>query len=122
MALSDTAIKKAKATDKAYSITDGEGLYLWVTPSGGKLWRWGYRFESKEKLMSFGKYPDVSLSQARERHKEARKLLASKIDPMAKRKADRTVERTASVNSFANVAALWLKPNAGCKGYCKTCP
>ena len=59
--------------------------------------------------MSFGKYPDVSLAQARERHKEARKLLASRIDPMAQRKADKTVERTASVNSFANVAALWLK-------------
>ena len=109
MALSDTAIKKAKATEKAYSMSDGEGLYLWVTPSGGKLWRWGYRFESKEKLMSFGKYPDVSLAQARERHKEARRLLASKIDPMAQRKADKTVERTASENSFANVAARWLK-------------
>jgi len=59
--------------------------------------------------MSFGKYPDVSLAQARERHKEARKLLASRIDPMAQRKADKTVERTASENSFANVAALWLK-------------
>jgi hypothetical protein len=109
MALSDTAIKKAKATEKAYSMSDGEGLYLWVTPSGGKLWRWGYRFESKEKLMSFGKYPDVSLAQAREHHKEARKLLASRIDPMAQRKADKTVERTASENSFANVAARWLK-------------
>ncbi|WP_433969823.1 tyrosine-type recombinase/integrase [Tunturiibacter gelidiferens] len=84
-------------------------MYLWVTPSGGKLWRWGYRFESKEKLMSFGKYPDVSLAQARDRHKEARKLLASKIDPMAQRKADKTFERTASENSFANVAALWWK-------------
>jgi integrase len=59
--------------------------------------------------MSFGKYPDVSLAQAREHHKEARKLLASRIDPMAQRKADKTVERTASENSFANVAARWLK-------------
>jgi Arm DNA-binding domain len=59
--------------------------------------------------MSYGKYPDVPLAQAREHHKEARKLLASGIDPMAQRKADKTAERIASVNSFANVAALWLK-------------
>jgi hypothetical protein len=61
--LTDTEIKKAKATDKAYSMGDGGGLYLWVKPTGGKLWRWSYRFEGKEKLMSLGKYPDVSLAQ-----------------------------------------------------------
>jgi hypothetical protein len=77
MALTDTAIRKAKAKEKPYGMSDGDGLYLWLTPSGGKLWRWGYRFQNKEKLMSFGKYPDVSLAQARERHKEARRLLAS---------------------------------------------
>jgi integrase len=109
MALTDTAIKKAKAEAKPYSMSDGEGLYLWLTPSGGKLWRWGYRFERKEKLMSYGKYPDVSLAQARERHKEARKVLAAGIDPMAQRKAEKTAGRIASENSFANVAALWLK-------------
>src|ERR1700729_88613 len=102
MALSDTAIKRAKTSEKAYSLSDGEGLYLWVTPAGGKLWRWGYRFDRKEKLMSFGKYPDVSLAQVRERHKEARKLLASGTDPMAQRKADKTAERIASENSFAS--------------------
>jgi integrase len=109
MALSDTAIKRAKVSDKAYSMSDDKGLYLWVTPAGGKLWRWGYRFDRKEKLMSFGKYPDVSLAQARDRHKEARNLLADGKDPMAQRKADKTAERIASENSFANVAALWLK-------------
>jgi len=71
MALTDTAIKKAKAKEKPYSMSDGDGLYLWLTPSGGKLWRWGYRFERKEKLMSHGKYPDVSPARARERHSEA---------------------------------------------------
>lgn len=109
MALSDTAIKKAKAAEKAYSMSDGEGLYLWVTPAGGKLWRWGYRFEGKEKLISYGKYPDVGLAKARELHKEARKLLAEGKDPMAQRKADKTAERIASESSFAKVASQWLK-------------
>jgi len=108
MALTDTAIRKSKAKDRPYSMSDGEGLYLWLTPSGGKLWRWGYRFQGKEKLMSYGKYPDVSLVRARERHSEARKLLADGIDPMAHRKAEKTAERTANQNSFANVTALWL--------------
>jgi hypothetical protein len=64
--LTDTEIKKAKARDKAYSLGDGGGMYLWITPAGGKLWRWSYRSEGKEKLMSLGKYPDISLVQARE--------------------------------------------------------
>ena len=71
--LTDTEIKRSKAAEKAYSLGDGGGLYLWVKPTGGKLWRWSYRFEGKEKLMSLGKYPDVSLAQARERHSEKRR-------------------------------------------------
>jgi hypothetical protein len=81
--LTDMQIKRAKAEEKAYSLGDGGGLYLWVKPPGGKLWRWSYRFEGKEKLMSLGKYPDVPLGLALERHAEARKLLANGIDPMA---------------------------------------
>ena len=74
MALTDTEIRKAKAGDKAYRMSDGTGLYLWITPAGGKLWRWAYEYAGKEKLMSFGKYPEVPLALARERHLEARKL------------------------------------------------
>jgi integrase len=106
--LTDTEIKRAKAAQKAYSMGDGGGLYLWVKPTGGKLWRWSYRFEGKEKLMSLGKYPDVSLAQARERHAEARKLLATGIDPMAQRKAEKTAEKIAVENSFQSVATQWL--------------
>ncbi len=68
MALTDTEIRKSRAKVKAYRMSDGGGLYLLVTPPGGKLWRWKYRFEGREKLMAFGSYPDVSLSLARERH------------------------------------------------------
>jgi Arm DNA-binding domain len=77
MALTDTVIRKAKAKDAAYRLSDGGGLYLWITPAGGKLRRWKYRHDGVEKLMSFGKYPDVPLSLARERHSEVRKLLAT---------------------------------------------
>ncbi|MHB1744692.1 MAG: Arm DNA-binding domain-containing protein [Acidobacteriaceae bacterium] len=79
MALTDTGVRKAKAKDTAYRLSDGGGLYLWITPAGGKLWRWKYRHECKEKLMSFGKYPDVPLSQARERHAEARSTTPPRI-------------------------------------------
>src|SRR5208283_31828 len=108
MALTDTEIKKSKAKEKAYSLNDSGGLYLWITPAGGKLWRWAYRFGGKEKLMSFGKYPDVPLALARGRHVEARKLLATGVDPMAQRKAGKTAEKVAVENSFQSVYGLWL--------------
>jgi integrase len=107
MSLSEMQVRKAKPREKAYSMADGGGLYLWVTPAGGKLWRWSYRFEHKEKLMAVGRYPDVSLSQARERHRDARALLASGIDPMAKRKAEKNADKAASENSFQTVAWRW---------------
>jgi integrase len=109
MALTDTEIKRAKTKGKAYGMRDGGGLYLWITPPGGRLWRWKYRYQAKEKLMSLGKYPDVSLSLARDRHGEARKMLASGVDPMAQRKADKTAQSSSSANSFRTVAAHWFE-------------
>ena len=109
MALTDTEIKRAKAREKAYNLADGGGMSLSVTSSGGKLWRWKYRFEGKEKLMALGKYPEVSLAQARERHAEGRKLLANRVDPMAVKKTVETAEREATENSFASVSGLWLE-------------
>ena len=108
MVLTDTQIKKIKPREKAFQLTDGNGLFLWITPTGGKLWRWGYRFIGKEKTMSYGKYPDVSLAQARELHQEARKLLALGTDPMAKRKADKLANQIGQENSFEAVARKWL--------------
>ncbi|MGO8719807.1 MAG: tyrosine-type recombinase/integrase [Acidobacteriaceae bacterium] len=107
MSLSEMQVRKAKEREKAYSMADGGGLYLWVTPAGGKLWRWSYRFDRKEKLMAFGRYPDVSLSKARELHRDARVLLASGIDPMAKRKEEKNADKAASENSFQTVALQW---------------
>jgi integrase len=107
--LTDTKIKSIQAKTKAYSEVDGGGLYLWVTPAGGKLWRWSYRFEGKEKLMSLGEYPYVSLADARERYRDARTLLAKDIDPMAQRKAVKTAKKAKAENSFQSVAMKWVE-------------
>src|SRR6266481_1502688 len=107
MKLTDIQIRRIKPNQpnaKPYKVSDGGGLFLWVTPSGGRIWRWTYRHEGRAKLMTLGKYPDVPLVLARERHAEARKLLATGVDPMAKRKA----EKAATENSFQSVARLWL--------------
>ncbi len=85
--LTDTEIRRSKAGEKPYRLSDGRGLFLFVTPAGGKSWRWKYRFEGTEKLMVLGSYPDVPLALARDRHAEARRLLATGVDPMAQRKA-----------------------------------
>lgn len=107
MALTDIEIRKAKAQGSAYRISDGSGLFLWVTPAGGKLWRWKYRHDGKEKLMSFGAYPAVPLALARERFSEARQLLATGADPMQQRKAERTAQRALNTNSFQSIAHQW---------------
>lgn len=108
MALTDTEIKRIKLREKPFKLSDGGGLYVWVTPAGGKLWRWAYRHEGKQKVMAFGRYPDISLARARERHAEQRKLLAEGVDPMAQRKSEKQAERIATENSFASVAKRWL--------------
>lgn len=76
-----------------------------MTPTGGKLWRHKYRHGGLQKLMAIGKYPDVPLAPARERHAEARRLLAIGIDPMEQRKA----AKAAAENSFRTIAGLWFE-------------
>lgn len=86
MKLSDAAVRNAKANGKVQKFSDGRGLYLHVTATGSKLWRMAYRFEGKQKLLSFGAYPAVSLKDARHRRDEARELLAKGIDPGVEKK------------------------------------
>ena len=107
MALSNTAIKNAKAGEKARKMFDGRGLYLEVAPSGGKWWRLKYRFDNKEKRLSLGTYPEVPLKAARERCDEARRLLANGIDPSEHRKAEKTARAERSRNSFEAIAREW---------------
>jgi integrase len=108
MALSDSAIRKAKPAGKPVRLFDGGGLYLEISSAGAKLWRLKYRFASKEKRLAFGIYPDVSLASARERRDEARKLLANEIDPGEHRKVQRAAKAERASNSFEAVAREWL--------------
>lgn len=107
MPLTDAEIRKTKPTDKPIKLSDAKGLYLLLTPTGSKLWRWKYRVDGKEKLMTFGAYPDLTLAQARIRHEDARRVLLNGTDPMAQRKADKHARQLAAESSFATVARLW---------------
>ncbi|MBF0131159.1 MAG: integrase arm-type DNA-binding domain-containing protein [Magnetococcales bacterium] len=108
MPLTDTATKQAKPKEKLFRLSDAGGLYLEVTPSGGKLWRLKYRFGGKEKRLAFGVYPEVSLKQARERRDEARRLLAEGIDPGEHRKITRAMDKSRTEDTFEAVAREWF--------------
>jgi integrase len=124
MPLTDTAIRNAKAGKKPVKLFDGGGLFLLVTPTGGKWWRLKYRFGGKEKLLSLGTYPDVPLAGrkdkagtwidgARERRDRARTLLANGVDPGAARKAEKAAVGAAAASSFEAVAREWHTRRAG---------
>jgi integrase len=109
MSLTDLVIKRAKAKEKPYKLSDDKGLYLLINPTGSKLWRWKYRLDGKEKLMAFGSYPEVTLEKARDDRNKARALLKSdtKTDPMALRQAKKRSNAAAANNSFQAVASAW---------------
>ncbi|NII75200.1 integrase [Dyella sp. SG562] len=109
--ITDVALRKAKPQDKPYKIAAGNGLYLLVKPIGSKLWRWKYRVAGKEKLLALGSYPVVSLQDARQRHGEARQLLAQGQDPSELRKAQKTARVQAEAiasDTFERVARDWM--------------
>lgn len=108
MPLTDTAIKNAKASERPTKLFDSGGMYLLVSPSGGKLWRIKYRIGGKEKLLSLGTYPEVTLKDARERRDSARKLLANAVDPSDHRKAAKATAADRAANSFEVVAREWF--------------
>jgi integrase len=108
MPLTDTAIRNAKPGAKPAKMFDERGLFLLVTPAGGKWWRFRYKFDGKEKLLSLGIYPDVSLKAARERRDEARKLLANTVDPGQHRKVAKAARAERAANSFEAVAREWF--------------
>jgi hypothetical protein len=107
MTLTDIAARSAKPDLKPRKLADGKGLFLLVHPSGAKYWRLKYRYGGKEKLLSLGVYPDVSLAEARRCREEARKLLADGIDPSAHRKAVRAARVAVAVNSLEIVSREW---------------
>lgn len=111
MPLTDSAIKTAKPQDKPYKLADGLGLYLLINPNGSRLWRIKYRVEGKEKTLSLGAYPDLSLVKARQRRTEARELLADGIDPGEQKKADKQAQKATGV-TFEALAREWYAYNS----------
>ena len=110
MALSDVKVRTAKPEEKAYKLTDGDGMVLLVHPNGSKYWRFRYRFGGKEKMLALGKYPEVSLADARARRDEARKQLANGADPSETKKAVK-VEQEQEAITFEMVARDWHTSN-----------
>ena len=110
MKLTDIAVKQAKPGLKPFKLSDGDGMYLLVTPKGQKWWRFDYRLDGKRYTLSFGVYDDVSLKTARERRTAARELVAKGINPSTERKTEKT-ER-ANARTFKEVAEEWRKKMA----------
>ncbi len=106
MPLTDMRVLKAKPQDKSITLFDGAGLYLLITPTGGKLWRFKYRFDKKEKKLAFGTYPEITLADARQRRDEARRQIAHGIDPGAVRKAQKQA-KTEEKETFEIIAREW---------------
>jgi integrase len=113
MPLTDTTIRNAKPGEKPAKLYDERGLFVIVTPAGGKWWRFRYSFDGKEKLLSLGVYPDVSLKDAREKRDAARKLTAQGIDPAADRKAAKEIQAALTENCFETVCRDWLEQRKG---------
>ncbi|MBT2132355.1 tyrosine-type recombinase/integrase [Aliiroseovarius lamellibrachiae] len=109
MALSDLKIRKAKKLEKPYKLSDASGLFLLVKPNGSKLWQQKYRYNGKERLLSHGPYPDVSLAQARQKRDEARALLSNGTDPSIQKRLDHIEAETQSRTTFLLVAEEYLQ-------------
>lgn len=108
MPLTDITVRNAKSSDKAQKLADGGGLYLLVHPNGSRYWRLKYRVLGKEKLLALGKYPEVSLSDARVRREEAKRLLANGQDPSEVKQAQKIAALHQAANTFEAVAREWL--------------
>ena len=108
MPLTDVVIRNAKPTTKAIKLYDSGGLYLEVSPSGGKWWRLKYRFNGKENRISLGVYPETTLKAARDCRDTERKLLAEGIDPSKSRKTEKSAQANRAANSFEQVAREWF--------------
>ena len=112
MPITDRAAKNAKPLERPYKLFDSEGLYLLVQPDGGKYWRLKYRFAGREKLLSLGVYPTVSVKQARDRRARAKVSLGEGRDPSAERQAEKQTQKIAAANSLQAIAEEWHAKNA----------
>lgn len=107
MGLTDTSIRLARPSDKAFKLSDGNGLVIIIQPTGSKLWRFNYRFQGKHKTLAIGRYPDVGLAAARKKRDIAREQVAAGIDPAEAKKERKRAEKVAAANSFEAVTRAW---------------
>jgi hypothetical protein len=103
--LNEAKIRSARPQERAYKLFDERGLFMLVTPTGGRLWRFRYRLGGVEKLLTLGAYPEVTLKRAREKRDDARKLVADGVDPSAKRQAEMALQ----ADTFEAIALEWLE-------------
>ncbi|MFP1592469.1 tyrosine-type recombinase/integrase [Escherichia coli] len=112
MALTDIKVKTAKPKEKPYKLADGGGMLLLINTNGSKYWRMKYRFAGKEKMLSIGVYPDVTLADAREKRSEARKILAAGGDPGVAKKEEKIAQQMSLKNTFEAIAREWHQSKA----------
>jgi len=122
MPLTDIIAKNAKPQKTQYKLSDERGLFLLVLPSGGRYWRMKYRFDGKEKLLSFGTYPETSLKEARNKRDEARKKIQEGVDPSQEKKLAKITRAINAENSFESVAREWhaKQTSIWSERYCET--
>ncbi len=101
-------LRSFKPASKSYRKADSEGLFIEVRPTGSKLWRMAYRVEGKQKLLSFGAYPAVSLALARQKRAEAKAVLAEGNDPMAEARQAVAARAAQTEHTFAKIAAEFI--------------
>ncbi|HET6724548.1 MAG TPA: integrase arm-type DNA-binding domain-containing protein, partial [Gammaproteobacteria bacterium] len=107
--LTDPTLRHLKGRAKLYRVADSAGLCIEIPPNGSRLWRFRYRYAGKAKMLALGKYPEVTLSEARERRDDARRLLRDGIDPSFQRQRDNLTKTLAAGNTFEAVAREWMK-------------
>lgn len=119
MALTDVAIRNAKSGTKAIKLADGGGMFLLVTPAGGKLWRLKYRVDGREKLLAIGAYPEIGLGEARRRREEARELIALGKDPSREKQREKVRARIQAADTFKAICDEYCEKRRrdGAKGW-----
>lgn len=111
LALTEAQIRASKPRETAYKLPDARGLHLLITPAGGRLWRFRYRYAGRENTLGLGPYPEITLQEARDRREDARRMLKHGVDPSAQRKAAKAAAADRAVNSFEVVAREWFAKN-----------
>jgi integrase len=113
MALTDRQCREAKPREKDYKLTDGHGLYLHIMPNGSKYWRYKYRYLKKQRVMALGIYPEVSLAEAREKHRAAHKMVSENKDPSAEKQEEKRQLILNADNTFEAIAREWYEHKRG---------